>query len=749
MTKFAVLLVSLPLLCFATSDPLALPKAEFEKYYREITGRELPEGAVRFAIDSRISKSGNDAYAIVSGGSQSSATAVDTQNCVHPRVIITGSNMRSVLYGIYDLLERRGGCRWFWDGDVVPQKDHIDLSGLDVREESQFEYRGLRYFAHRGLTRFQAEHWGFEDWKREIDWCAKKRLNFMMLRIGIDDAFQRAFPDVVDYPDPSKPIPEAMSGYDNRSLFWSLQYRGVLRKKVMDYAFAHGMMQPEDFGTMSHWYSRTPKQFLEEMNPPFLPQQGGCYGEPTDRVWDIRDPKWLDTYWKLTEAMIGAYGRPDLLHTIGLGERMCYTNRAENLAMKVDTINRLCRLAHRHYPNSKVLLAGWDFYCTWRPEEVRSLIRHLDPSNTVILDYEADSTNGGSSFTGGDVKANDFTHWGVVGKFPYTFGIFLAYESGLDIRANYEVIRERQRVIMDDPMCKGYVLWPEASHTDTLLLEYFTKNAWRAQETDINGLIDEFCANRYAGQGKAMAAIWKKVVPVSRQRGWGGTYGGMLTRSDITAADNWLKAELADARLAKFRDAVDGLRGVFAQLAEISWKGDFVRRDTIDLARTALDRIITFKIFSMIRDVAAWRKGKREAGDLPDRALEIALLSEKMADVLSMDTDYSLWESYLRLNAVEKVVNPDFPNVLFDNASCRYCRSHQYELARHWYATRSRAFAKRVEEVVSAGAHDGDFSIEDSEIMRKELMRRPLESLAPTLPRTPEAYRRIMLSIPH
>jgi hypothetical protein len=63
-----------------------------------------------------------------------------------------------------------------------------------------------------------------------------------------------------------------MEGYDNRSLFWPLQYRSALRKKVMDYAFERGMMQPEDFGTMTHWYSRTPKQFLEKMNPPFLPQ---------------------------------------------------------------------------------------------------------------------------------------------------------------------------------------------------------------------------------------------------------------------------------------------------------------------------------------------------------------------------------------------------------------------------------------------------------------------------------------------
>ena len=59
-----------------------LQRAEFEKYYREITGKDAPKGAVRFAIDPKVSKSGRDAYSIVSGDS----------------VTITGSNTRSVWY---------------------------------------------------------------------------------------------------------------------------------------------------------------------------------------------------------------------------------------------------------------------------------------------------------------------------------------------------------------------------------------------------------------------------------------------------------------------------------------------------------------------------------------------------------------------------------------------------------------------------------------------------------------------------
>ncbi|MBP5510124.1 MAG: hypothetical protein J6Z49_04335 [Kiritimatiellae bacterium] len=255
----------------SAQESFDLPLAEFAKYHKQITGKDAPNGAIRFVIDPKVSKNGRDAYRIVSEGTRFAAT-----------VAITGSNIRSVWYGLYDLLERRGGCRWFWDGDIVPKKDALDLSGLDVREEAHFEYRGIRYFAHRGLTRFQAEQWGPEDWKKEIDWILKRRLNTFMLRIGQDDLFQRTFPDVCAYPDPAKPLPGTGHSHDDRTLFWSLRYRGELRRNLQKYAFERGLMVPEDFGTMTHWYSRTPEDFLAKKKPEFIPlaNKGANYHVP-------------------------------------------------------------------------------------------------------------------------------------------------------------------------------------------------------------------------------------------------------------------------------------------------------------------------------------------------------------------------------------------------------------------------------------------------------------------------------------
>jgi len=722
MRRISLLFVAVSALA-VQADQLDLPRAEFAKYYCRIVGRDMPEGLVGLAIDPKVSKSGRDAYRIVTGAMG---------------VTITGSNLRSVYYGIYDLLERRGGCRWFWDGDVVPKKEGINLLGLDVAEEAHFEYRGLRYFAHRGLTRFQAEHWGPEEWQREIDWMLKRRLNVFMIRVGQDDLFQRTFPDVCAYPDPSKDLPGAGKGFDNRTLFWSLQYRGELRRRVQAYAFERGLMAPEDFGTMTHWYSRTPEDFLEKMDPPFLPQATRGYAERNGLVWDVRDERWTEEYWKLTKTAVDEYGKGAprrLLHTIGLGERRCFTNRLDNFNLKVEVLEKFLARAHRDYPDAKVLLAGWDFYFSWHPDEVKALLGRLDPKRDIIWDYEGDATHDWQKDMQG--LNNNFTKWGVVGKFPYTYSIFLGLEAALDARANYPLIEERQRIVQNDPACVGYIFWPEASHTDTLCLRYFTANAWAEEAIPHEKVLDEFCTSRYGPLAGRMKAIWKKALPASRLRDWGSNYGKLLTErgESLPPCD--------EKTLAAWKQPVEAARTVLGELADIPWTDDFLRRDTIDVARMVLDRVITLRLFELSRDVAAWRAGA-DAQRLPERAQRLAALCGRMADLLELHTDYSLWESYLRLDAVEKVRNPDFPKTLLDNASCEYCRSHQYELARHWYAPRMAKMAERLAAAVAAGDRQAAL-FDDSMVERCALMTRPLESLRPVQPRTWERYRKTLM----
>ena len=717
-----------------SEGPVGVAKREFAKYVKMITGREAP--VARFAVDPSLDAA-HDEYRIVSEGNS---------------VAFLGGSRRAVLYAVYDFLERRGDCRWYWDMDVVPHRESLDYSGLDVRDRSCYEYRGMRYFAHRGLTRFQAEHWGYEDWKRELDYLCKRRMNFFMPRIGQDDLFQLAFPDAVPYPDASENLPGALMDSRNRTLFWSLEYRHELRRKLFAYADERDMIHPEDCGTMTHWYSMTPKAFLEKYNPPFLPKIGEGYKDPTGLVWDTREQKWRDAYIRLTETALRHYGDTSCLHTIGLGERMCYKDRAKNLQMKIDTMDWILGMAKERFPGKKVFLAGWDFYRTWFPSEVRDQIARLDPEQVVVLDYAGDAIRNYQEEE--EAKDNDFRHWNLIGKFPYTFGIFLCFEPANDIRANYPVIFERQQCVRGDGFCKGYVLWPEAAHTDSLFHDFFGRASWRGDVSDIAPVLADFCAHRYGAQAEALRYVWEKVVPI----GASGGYGGVYPQSFMNAA----LVPIGDA--AKWTEPIPvALRAapeIFRALANVRWEGDAVRRDTVDLARTLADRMIQAAHKDMMRSFYAWKRGGELAGRVKCKAGAFARLGELMADVLALHTDFSIYESFLRLDAVEKIRNPGFDRVLLENASGAYCRSHVYELARHWYAPVMRDLAESICAKVDAADVTGELSFVgevgytsfmNDHYMRKDIRDRmrcePLSTWRPTAPRTPENYRKAMLGL--
>ena len=670
----------------------------------------------------------------------------------HWNLLLAGGNARSTMYAVYEFFKSQG-CRWFWDGDVVPKTGVVDLSGQDVYEVSQFEWRATRYFAHRGLRRFSAEMWGPEDWKREIDWCLKNRLNLFFFRLGMDDLFQKAFPEYCKYPDPSKPVPGQGEGFDNRQLFWSLEYRGRLRKEFTEYAYARGLMIPPDFGTITHWYTRTPEDFLKGAKPDFLPEPATGYASrDSGKVWDVRQDKWMDAYWKLTEAEIANYGRtPGPLHTIGFSERTLFTNRTDNMKMKMETTKRMFDRALRSYPDAKILFAGWDFYSTWCPEELKAYWKTLDPKHVVIFDYEANTCQEKNE----KGLYSNFTEWDIVGKFPYTFGTFF-FEPATPIHTDYELILKRRKAVEKDPLCKGTILWPEASHVDILEQRFFTDNAWRFEDESVEGLIDGFCADRYGRQAQAFRDIWRKVVPLSvkcagRSGPWQANCGSLLT--SLIAADWALEPDerITDAEIAEMTRTVgpEGLAAapaIFKALSEIDWTGEFVRRDTLDLARTTLDRLLLDLVCGAHGDYLAWRKdrGAVRPEDILTRVDRAIAVAGCLKDVLALGADFSLWETYKATDAIERIRLPDFDSVLVQNAINNYCASHQYEAAAFLYLPQLMIWRQKLVRRFGDTAADAKLSAKEIADVMKAVWKTPLESMRPTLPRTPESYRAVM-----
>lgn len=723
--------LTLAVLLGVTSAECSTREAVFAHYWSAVA--EGPAPRLVFTVDKSVSRSGRDAYAVRGGKGA---------------LTFTGANERSLWYALYDFFAREG-CAWFWDGDRLPARHAVDLGKVDFRSEADKEVRGLRYFAHRSLRRFQAEQWDWDDWSRELEWMLKARINFFMLRLGTVDLFQRAFPDIVKYPEGFE-CPEAFGYYNYRHHLWKLEAQSALRAKVLGRAHELGLMTAEDTGTPTHWYSRTPLAYLDAVRPKLMAQSNASYNQRTGLVWDIRERENLDAYFKLTEASIAAYGggrTPDFFHTIGLGERNYFTDRAKNHALKLEVYDLTQKRIRESYPDVPLLIGTWDFINSWSPAEVRALVRTLDPQRTVIFDYTSDIFD----------EYNNFQTWGLVGRFPWYYGIFHAYEASNEIRGNYhDNIHDRFPIAAADPMCKGVIYWPECSHSDTLMIDYFPAIGWDTSAYDIDARLPDFCRRRYGEKGaERMLAVWRRVLPAAEESRWGTQVGDdhrvrpqreiypdcyFALRGFILGDDQpcmykrWEYFTAIDQRLGPRVKAAAEALDALAALPEDSLD-PLTTRDRLDLSRTVAGRALEVAFARMGLAVDAWQRG----GDpQPLRAAidRVKRLGGLLADLLEAGDEFSLAAAARDVALHES--NPDAADVLKRNAFEDYCHSYIYELARYLYRPAFDELAAWMLRRIDAGDRSswcGTAAEQDEAINRagKAFLAKPLGEMAPNV----------------
>jgi hypothetical protein len=676
-------------------------------------------------------------------------------------LILAGGSGRSTLYAVYDFFRRQAGVEYFWDGDVVPRRSAIEWDGIDVSEKPHFRYRGLRYFAHRGLHRFQAEHWDLDDWKREIDWLVKKRFDLFMLRTGIDDLFERAFPDDVPYPPIDGKDPDGVDrSYNDRTSFWPLRYRGELRKQVLRYAFDRGLLHPEDTGTMTHWYSPTPSSFFRSRPDfPVLTDQKTGYSLPTQAIWDIDDPRAWDAYWHLTETHVREFGSPRIFHTIGLAERTFGKDARENLQRKLYTYRKIQQVLREHYPDAPLVIAGWDFISWWKDEDVRRLLEEFDPQKTIVMDYTAD-----------DAAKVTFRDWHLLGNFPWIFGIFHSYARNSDVHEDYGLLADRLRMAAEDPKCVGLTVWSEISHSDTFLLEYLAANSWEPKEWESDQAVARYCRTRYPEELDApMQAVWKDFLVTSQTVHWShsGTRWLSFGEPQYRLLDGSQFTTLTPERLAglgteyaRLRPSLEPAPRVLDRLSAMSsqWHEDpFWRRDAVDMARTVANRALLTALMRGSLEMEAWRSGEGDASRVRKLAELSRELMDSLADVLALSDEFSMAATLERLKraeplgGIEPVVNPHSEQTLKSNAENDYCRSHHYELVCYVYRPELDAFWRWVLGRIESGdkspwRRPAEFTPQ-AKVIEDEFYATPLAKMAPQGPPCaedlPKAFRRL------
>ena len=496
-------------------------------------------------------------------------------------------------------------------------------------------------------------------------------------------------------------------------------------------------MYPTDCGTMTHWYSRTPEAYLENKKPVFAHQECKHYcASDTGRVWDFTDKESMNNYMHLTETLVNEYEKQDeLFHTIGLGERWLYYDKKKNLASKLIAYRRISECIREKYPSSKLFLASWDFVGWWSGDEVKKLISELDPQRTIILDYTSDVSDPNESFI----------NWGVVGKFPWIYGLFHAYESESEIRGAYERSDERLKIAADDEYCKGMILWPELSHSDPLILEYLSENAWSPLKRNIEEITADFCKNRYGSYSESMNECWQKLLPFIKLGDW-GSYSHRQKGDEkyveycsswFVHQDMWSKltsfmryeftklenlTDYHSLKLEKTLTLTDNIVSALNVLANggCALENEFILRDSIDLTRTVIGRFMNYIIIKALVSLG----NKSRIHTLKEHYMR---LMDIMSELLSLNDDFSIYQTKLCLEKTAPT-NPNFEITLKRNIYNYYCSQGAYELTTYVFKPEGELAFDWL--MTADGKTAPNFS-EAMQKINKKFMDTPLEEMQP------------------
>lgn len=680
-------LVSRPPIHLIAGNEIAAARA-FQKIYQQVTGCRLALSGDEVTPDGDLILIGSDAsnlctHRLRSSGALSQIelrTGTDdfqilsTVESGRNILLLAGGRIRATFYAVYDYFEKYAACRYHWDGDDIPRKDSLPMQGIQRRQSFRLPYRGLRYFAHRSLQRFQAEHWDWPEWQREIDWMLKKQFNVFMLRTGLDDLFQKAFPEQVSYPPENKRLdPQQTRSYNDRTSFWNLKYRARLRRKILRYAQQRDLIHPEDFGPVTHWYSQTPADFLQQTQPEFLNQSSNNYQGAHSQVWDFRKESNFRNYVQLTRSHIRHYGRPDMFHMIGLAERQ-FGSEEENLQLKLYTYRRFLFYLRQHWPEAPILLASWDFMCRWNSTQVRQLLAELDSRNTIILDYTCDS----------GFRNNNYLTWGLPGTFPWIYGIFQGLQPQNDLSFDLPQCHQQLAGLQDDSQCQGIVLWSESSHNNPYLLQCISHFGKSGQILSLA----EFCQYRYQPAfSDAMLSLWQDAEENFRLNAWvfdterpvhGIFHSHFNLLSTMTSLEQRQTPEILESEYKRILQTAPLPEDFFPRIAALldqlqTTPDDKALRDLFDFCRTALMNRISRELANLQIQIALWRQRKLPKTEIDPQRLEqwIRILGE----ILALHPDYSMCAS-LQILANRHTVHPDSEDILKGNGENAYCRSY-------------------------------------------------------------------------
>ena len=421
-------------------------------------------------------------------------------------VVLAGRNPIGSLYAVYDYLETSCGVGFFQDGEHVPQLDAMPADHIARAEQPRFDNRlHLCWNAHRGLKKYHSYWWTADEWKRELDWMVKRRLNLVRIDMGYysnfaGDAFIQAFPEIG--PEKEERLDPHLAGWPVE-WGWPPEYKRAQTREMLDSGrklsirFVYGT----DYGTV-------PFRFKEK-HPDFKYLPGDQYGE--SRQISPYDPMAYEVTRKYLAKIIDLFGTDHLYMASPFAEiDVGGGDDEKNLDFRIEAAKGILRLIDDVDKQGTWVTDTWDLADSpqrWNEQRVK---RYMDsfPDDKMYL-YE----------TAADVGPV-FQKYGYWHGKRWAFGVINAFAGKEVIHANIDEMMERLRQAAACKTCTGLFMVPELTHANVMWWDLVTRLAWHP-EISFDEYLKDFVVRRYGRQAQGpMLRAWKQIVQaVHSERG--------------------------------------------------------------------------------------------------------------------------------------------------------------------------------------------------------------------------------------
>jgi hypothetical protein len=399
-----------------------------------------------------------------------------------------------LLYGVYDFLENVCGCGFFVDGEQVPEAMCFDPEDAAAEKTPAFRDRFWNSdYGHWSLKKQQSHFWTLDEWKRQIDWMVKRKLNMFNFPLSGSANYAGLIPQqkLLGGGKKEEKAKYQPAGYPN-GWGYADEYQHELNKRIITYARSLGIRIVYALS-----YAVVPTEF-KEVHPDFDYISDG-YGNV---VLDPRNTRVKSLFLDYFSALIEEYGTDHLYHCSAFGETEVLDDPEESFRIKMRITEDVISLLHELDPDMRYVYDSWDYACfpdsSWKKENI---IQHLDslPEGSYIYETAFDMWN---EF----YKKTDYYR-----GHEWALGFLNSFSRNDEPHGDLGVLHRKVKKALDDPRSdklKGIFLVPELTNVNILYWHFAAELAYEGIACTPERFTEEFVRKRYGGQkewGEALA----------------------------------------------------------------------------------------------------------------------------------------------------------------------------------------------------------------------------------------------------